>query len=341
MNDIIVATWGIGKTYRDRVKHNIRKAISTGYDKVLPYVILTDDPDYFQDLVNETDLVKKVININDERRKYSPWSFDLEYIPDEGEDGKYGNDYRNNNYRNDKIFSYGLNRFSLPTISDMGYKKFIMCDSDTDIRYDKIVNNQCTEEDFWKEYDTPVSSMKGCDLELFHMNRDCPEHSNGWARGNIVMANILRYHFQKKYPHLKKVHFLSQEYTQTEGPFRYYNLDSSQKVMEVFKLWNEGTEMMLSDDRTRWQLKPGGYMFIDNVLFTVASEMLDIKIMNFDKFWHTVNIYIADRHFYPKGNGYMVDDKILSFMPADTKEEFYQVNHVLINHLIDKGEWID
>jgi len=339
MKDIIVATWGIGEAYRNRIKHNIRKAISTGYENILPYIILTDKPSEFQDLLNETDLILKILDINEEREKYSPWSKELEHIPPDNEDKEYGKKYREENYKNGKIFSYALNRFSLPTISEMGYKKFILCDSDTDIRYDRIVNSECTEKEFWNEYNTPINTMKGCDLEVFHMNRECD--GGYWIRANVVMANLLRFYLQKKYTHLNKPHYLSQEYTQTEGPFRYYKLDSPQKVRDVFNLWDDSMKYLLSEKVTREQLCPGRYMYIDNVPFSITNELLGIKNLDFGKFWHTVNIYLADRYFFPKGHGHNVNGRSLSLQPADTKEEFYKINEELINYFKSRGQWID
>ena len=50
---IIVATWGCGPTYRDRVKQNILKAKNTNYDKIIPYLILTDYVDDFLEFKND------------------------------------------------------------------------------------------------------------------------------------------------------------------------------------------------------------------------------------------------------------------------------------------------
>jgi len=336
MSEIIVATWGIGKSYRNRIKHNIRKAINTGYDKVLPYIILTDNVSDFDDIRSETNLIIDVIDIFKEREKYSTWSKDIEFIPTDIEETDFAKSYRNENYTKEKIFSYGLNRFSLPRIAELGYSKFLLCDSDTDIRYDRIVNNECTEEEFWLEYDTPINSMKGCDLEHFHLQRE-----GNWNKHNVMMANILRYHLHTKYRKFKQPDYLGLEYYQTEGPFRYYNLDSTQKVIDVFNLWDESLRFLLSERTTRMQLCPGRYMYIDNVPFSITNELLEIQILNFDKFWHTVNIYIADRYYFPKGHQHMVNGKMLSFQPANSREEFYKINEELIDYFKSTNQWID
>jgi len=336
MKDIITATWGVGKSYRDRIKHNITKAVNTGYDNIIPYIILTDKPEDFYEIQDKTGKIEIILNIHEEIDKYSPWSKDLEHIAKNVNEEEYGKKYREINYTEDKVFSYGLNRFSLPEISKMGYNKFLLCDSDTDIRYDKIVNKQTTEEMFWKEYDTPTNSMKGCDYEEFNMSRD-----GNWNKANVVMACLLRYHLHTKYPQHIKPSILKLDYTQTEGPFRYYNLENSDKVMDVFTLWDESMRFLLSEPQTRAQLCPGRYMYIDNVPFSITNELLGIQFLNFDKFWHKVNIYLADRYFFPKGHSHTVNGRSLSLQPANNKEEFYKKNEELINHFKLNGQWID
>ena len=164
MNKPIVATWGTGPTYRNRIKHNIQKAIDTGYDNIMNYIILTDYPEEFDDFRKSNNKIIDILDIH-KIRKNHPWSEKHEYIPLGKDEKSYGEDYWNSKHKKNKNFSYGLNRFSLPAIAELGFNKFLMCDCDVDIRYDKIIKNECSEEDFWKEFDTPVNSMKGCDLE--------------------------------------------------------------------------------------------------------------------------------------------------------------------------------
>jgi len=336
MKDIVVSTWGIGPSYRSRVIHNIKKAIATGYDNILPYIILTDKPEDFFELKNETNKVIDIININDMRNEYSPWSKEYEYISSEVDERDYGIDYRvkaNMEIR----FSYALHRFSLIRISELGYNRFLMCDSDTDIRYDRIINGEVTESAFWDEYNTPVNSMKGCDFERFTI-RD----GHDWGNGNIMMANILRYSLIQKFPQYEqniKHKILLPEYTQTEGPFRYYNLTTPEMVKEYFKVWDETLKMCFPYDTLRRQLTPGNYMYLDNTPVSVTNELLGIRPLNFDKFWHKVNIYKDDRYFFPQGSGWDVYGKQLSLQPAENREEFNIKNKELIDYLISIGQW--
>jgi hypothetical protein len=339
--NIIVATWGCGPTYRDRVKQNILKAKNTNYDKIIPYLILTDYVDDFLEFKNDEKLVVDVIDINKERSKYSEWSYNLEYIPNYLTEKEYGIDYREKTNVGKK-FSYALNRFSLPTISKMGFNKFLMCDCDTDIRYDKIVNGETTEELFWEEYNTPLNTMKGCDLENFNFSRW--PNFEGWGSNNIILANHMRYYLKNKYPEDVRNNpnfiWLGNQFWQTEGPFRFYNLESSKKVMDVFNIWDELMKFGLSDEMFRRHLSPGQYMYIDNVPVTVTNEFLNINPLNFDKFWHTVNIYNADRFFFPQGHVENVNGEILSFQIGETKEEFFLRNKKLIDFRISQNNFM-
>lgn len=338
MNDIIVATWGIGQVYRDRVKHNIRKAMATGYDKVMPYVILTDNVDYFDDLKSEfPDKILTTINIITTRHEFCQWdSGNFEHIVLEDDPVKYGKAYREDNWKLGKRFSYGLNRFSLPIIWRMGFKKILMCDSDTDIRYD-LIGKDFTEAEFWAEFDTPVNTMKGCDLETF----DAKEHyDDAWRFSNVVISNILKYEIGNRFDKYRgALDIMSRSVTQTEGPFRFYHFKNVDDVIEYFKIWDWCMYIMLTTKQLNIHCTAGTYMYIDNIPFTTAALAMGIKALNFPKKYHKVNIYKADRHFYPKGHAHDVNGESLSLQPHDDKEEFLRINAKLINYLKSRGEW--
>lgn len=341
MKDIIVSTWGIGVSYRKRVIHNIEKAINTGYDKVLPYIILTDKPEEFDGLRKKyPDKIIDVVDIKVMREKYSPWSKEFEYISKEDTEEGYGNDYRESNYHKGKYFSYGLHRFVLPRICELGYNKFLFCDSDTDIRYDKIVNKEISEEDFWKEFDTPVNTMKGCDFEIMSLSHGV------WNQQTVIFGNILRYVLSIKFPQFNhpNLGILKTTHTQTEGPFRFYHLKNSKMIKDYFDLWNEATHITMNSPQLKQHINPGMYMYIDNVLVTAANEMLEIKSMGFARSEsvnkiHKVNIYKEDRYFFPTGITHTVEGEHLSLQPADTIEEFNKINKKLIDFLKSRNDW--
>ena len=65
-----------------------------------------------------------------------------------------------------------------------------------------------------------------------------------------------------------------------------------------------------------------------------------MKVLNFDKFWHTVNIYFQDRFFFPSG-WVLGDGKALK--RASTLKEFYEINreHIEYRKANEKSMWPD
>lgn len=330
MNKPIVATWGTGPTYRNRIKHNIQKAIATGYDNIMDYIILTDYPEDFDDFRKSNNKIIEILNIH-EIRKDHPWSKKYEYIPLGKDEKSYGEDYWNSKHQKGKDFSYALNRFSLPRIAELGFNKFLMCDCDVDIRYDRIIKSECSEEDFWKQFDTPVNSMKACDLEEHTLDNLILPFQNEFTGRNtsinlrVQLAAIIRYQLGKKYieEYKRAVGPFHHNVVQTEGPFRYYHLPSSDDVKKYFDIWEEAMLTCYKDKLLIGGICGGTYMLIDNIPVAIVNEFMGVKPIVFDKFWHTVNIYPKDRHFFPVGH-LLEDGK--SLQPAFTLEEFYKIN---------------
>jgi hypothetical protein len=335
-NNIIVATWGTGPTYRNRIKHNIQKAIDTGYDNVMDYIIMTDYPEDFYEFRDKTKKIIDIINIHEVRPRYSDWTLDYEFIPKALDEENYAKEWRHNR-EHYNWFTYALNRFSLPRISELGYSKFIMCDCDVDIRYDRIVNKECTEEQFWEQYNTPINSMKGCDYEIHDIknininNIDTFNDHNLYSR--LVLGSILRYELGKKFPDKyinEKSNLFATKVIQTEGPFRYYNLANSNMVKEYFDVWDEAVKINIKDEYLKRLQVGSTYMIIDNIPVAITNEFMNIQVLNFDKYWHTVHLYYQDRHFFPRGT---VGTDGLSLQPALTMDEFYKINEQHINYL--------
>ena len=105
MNKPVISLWGLGPSYRRRVKLNILDAMSMGYDNMMDYVVLTDCPEDFTEFAEQTGKIKAIIDINKAREPY-PWSPELEHIPSAVNDEKeYGKQYVDN-MRKGKMFSY-------------------------------------------------------------------------------------------------------------------------------------------------------------------------------------------------------------------------------------------
>ena len=338
MSKPIVATWGLGPSYRDRVKQNFEKSLSMGYSDTMDYIILTDVPSDFDELRSRTNKIIDVINIHEVREKY-PWSADIEYIPTNQE--SYGKDYRDAMWKK-QFFSYSLNRFSLPRIAELGYTKFVMHDPDSDLRYDKIVSGEISEADFWSQFDTPVNSMKGChkeELSLISTNEGptfTPTNAMGPASlSGLQLASILMDRLNNKYD-THHINPMVNNMPITEGPFRYYNFDSTKSLKKYFDVWNETIRDAYSNRIFMGCSECGGYMLCDYIPVAVANLYCGIEVLPFDKKYFDIHIYFTDRYFIPKSMNF-IDGTFL--MPADTIEEFYTTNAKQIEVLKSQNQW--
>ena len=334
MSKPIVATWGLGPSYRERVKHNFEKSLSMGYSDTMDYIILTDVPSDFDELRSRTNKIIDVVNIHEVRAQY-PWSADLEYIPTNQE--TYGKDYRDN-LSDRNFFSYSLNRFILPRIAELGYTKFVMHDPDADIRYDKIASGEITEQELWDEFDTPVNSMKGCHKEevsitfaggLNIANAMGPASAAGLQVSSILMDKLNAKYETNQNPVVTKLEI-------TEGPFRYYHFESPEKVKKYFDVWNDCIKFNFENPLLRNCNECGGYMLCDYIPVGTANEYLRIKVLNFDRKYYNIHIYFTDRYFTPKSMNF---DDGTHLVPADTLEEFYEVNARQIEILKSQHQW--
>jgi len=338
MNKPIISTWGLGPSYRDRVKHNLLKSLETGYGNTMDYIILTDVPEDFDELRSKTNKIIDVIDIHKVREQY-PHSKEIEYIPLDQEN--YGKEYRDL-MSVGKDFSYSLHRFSLPRIAELGYTKFVFQDPDVDIRYDKIVSGEITEELFWEQFNTPEDSMKGCHKEYVGVEpMPGPEYKliTAAAIGHssesaLQLSSILAYELGKKYLTNKSSIILKLDIT--EGPFRYYNFSSIDKLKTYFNTWNDAIYLSLSNKVFKNCNGCGGYMICDYIPVGISNYLNDIKVLNFDPQFYKVNIYFTDRYFMPRI--YNFSDGT-SLIPSDTLEEFYLKNIEQIKKLKQENRW--
>lgn len=325
MQNIIVGTWGIGPSYRRRVKLSIEEAINSGYDNILPYIILTDQPEYFYELQDKTKKIIDIINIHDVREKYSPWSVDYEYISKEQTEEKYSEDY--NKHRDiGKRFSYGMHRFYLPRISELGYNKFLHCDSDYWIRYDKIVDGSIKETDFWDEFNTPVNTMKGTGYTVYPFD-------NPWSQTMINFENIFRFEMKKRYPEYKhRLYYIFHEFVFTEGPFRYYHIQNKENVLKYFLLWDEITQINLTDSDLVRHSSGSTNVFLDYAIWMVVNEILGIRTINFPFGVHNLRIFWSDRYFDPPPLSHMLPDgRKIDIVPGTSREDFLIKNKELFD----------
>jgi hypothetical protein len=333
-NKPIVVTWGLGSSYRDRIKQNFVQSISSGYDNTMDYIILTDVPSDFDELRNNTNKIIDVVNIHEARKDFQ-WSIDTEHIPTDQED--YGKQYRDNLYKR-KFFTYSLNRFSLPRISELGYTKFIMHDPDSNLKYNKIVSGEISEEEFWDQFNTPTNSMKGCHKEELKIEANTFYHTAAMGHASsagLQLSSIILDRLNYKY-NTPNINPIVTNLPITEGPFRYYHFESPEKVKQYFDVWNECCKIAYGNNIFIGCSECGGYMLCDYIPVGAANKYLDIKVLDFSKRYYDINIYFTDRFFMPKAIN-LPDGRGL--IPANTIEDFYRINEKNIEILKSTNQW--
>lgn len=336
MEKPIVSIWGLGPSYRLRVKKHIEEAINSGYKDIMDFIILTDDVQDFDELCQKTNKIKAVINIHEERKK-SLWP-ETEFIPNSLDEENYGKEYLKN-LSNSKDFCYSLKRYSLQKIAELGYTKFILLDGDVIIKYDKI-GIDFTEEEFWSEFETPVNSMKGCVKETVYIEKESNTFKWAAAMGHdtscvsLQTSSILLNKLHENH-NIKNENPIISNLDITEGPFRYYNFENIEKVKKYFEIWDEVVYLFLSNPFFKGTNKCGGYMLCDYLIYGVTNIFCKMQTLNFPNKIYSRRVFYEDRYFIPP----MAAGLSTSFHPASNLEEFYEKNKNLIDKVKDLNSW--
>lgn len=336
MEKPIVSIWGIGPSYRLRVKKHIEESLNSGYDNVMDFIILTDDVHDFDELLEKTDKIKAVINIHDERKK-SLWP-ETEYIPNHLDEKKYGKEYMEN-LSKDKQFCYSLHRYTLPTIAELGYTKFVFLDGDVIINYDKI-GIDFTEDEFWEEFNTPVNSMKGCIKETLYVDTQTNTLMTTAAMGReasyrgLQSSSIVLNKLYEKYEITNKTPIVT-NFNITEGPFRYYNFESVEKIKKYFEIWDEVTYHFLSNNFLRSCNMCGGYMLCDYLICGVTNIFHDMEVLDFPNRIYKRRIFYEDRYFLPTTAAGLST----SFSGGSDMEDFFEKNKELVEKIEKNKSW--
>lgn len=342
MDKPVISTWGIGPTYRQRVKENILEAMDSGYADIMDYVILTDDPSDFTKFAKKTKRIKAVVDIHKEREAH-PWSPQFEHVPPKTKNEKLYADVYLENLHHSKSFSYSLHRFVLPTLARLGYTKFVFMDADVKIKYDKI-DNEYTAEEFWQEFETTPDTMKGCVAEevyVDHMAVHGGQTSllltramgSSASMGALQLGSIILNDLYKQYNMFRDPILLRMPIT--EGPFRYYHFGSPDKVQAYFNIWNEVTKQIFTNPFLLNYQRCGGYMICDYMPVAISNIFHEMKVENFPNRVYQRRIYYEDRYFIPPPAAGLSTN----FIPASSKEEFFEKNKELVNKMVELKAW--
>lgn len=308
----------------------------------MDYVVLTDYPDEFVQFAEETGKILAIVDIH-EARKNDTWSPEVEHVPSKTQDETlYGNQYLQNLSSN-KNFSYALHRYSLPTISQLGFNKIVFMDSDVRIKYAEI-GNTITEEQFWEEFDTTPNTMKGCAKEEVFIEK--PDNNAfqvslqltramgyDMSMGALQVASIVLHQLYTKFniarcPVIHRMEI-------TEGPFRYYHFDSPSKVLSYFNTWNETVRQIFTNSFLLNFQRCGGYTMCDYMPVGITNIFENITVENFPNTVYQRRIFYEDRYFIPP----MAAGMSREFNAATSKEEFFEKNKELVNTMYERNAW--
>lgn len=330
MQKPITCIWGIGPSYRKRVKETIQRAIDTGYQNIMDYIILTDVPEDFFELKETTGKIIEIVNIHKEREPY-PWSIEQEYIPQTQEN--YGDDYRENLIKYGKSFTHGLDRFSIPAALRNGYTKFVLIDPDTTIYYDKIVSGEISEEDFWKEFDSPVNSMRAPWKEIIEIAENKP-FINARAMGD-TSQRVLQF-LAVMIPRLNdkfggNMYPLQVRFEIAESALKYFHFESVEFGQKWFEVLNECAKISYSREYGYFVLSGcTGTMLSDFIMYNCANLFMNVSVIDFYPNIYWTHVYGDDRYFLP------IDNRLKA---ATNLEEFYEINKDAIQAFKDNHQW--
>lgn len=332
----IIATWGIGPAARRRVKLHISQSISSGYEHIMDYAILTDAPEEFEEIARETGKIKLITDIHEVRKNYE-WSIEKEPISKYKDYENYAKDWLEL-FKQNKQFSYALHRYQLPDLAKNGYKKILFIDADMKINYQKI-GVDFSEEYFWNEFDTPVNQLKGCIAEKLGIFNST-EFKWSSCIGSSISAHSLQgvsiflYLLEQKFK--KNKFFIPVNFSLTEGPFRYYNFESTDKVNEYFEFWEEAQKIALSNPQLTETLGFGGYMNCDYSTVAAANIYSQLTIENFNNIIYDIELHYEDRYFLPRLNTASCGFPI---KPANSMDEFFEINKESYEKALEHNVW--
>jgi len=349
--DIIIATWGFGPTYRERIIYQIETAANFEYDKVMKYVILTDRIEDFVGLEPRIqNLIIDVVDI-EELRKEDEWSKIYEPLPKEKVDEEiYAQQWRHYCDEKNILFSYGIRRYVMKRLLELGITKFLIMDSDMKLHYDHITMGRTTEEDFWKEFDTPSNSVKGCSYEVLKMSS---MHESGefiklvWSR--TVGAHDSKTALQSAAVAMFKYHedagTLSQfsipmELPILEGPVRLYNFENLEKLKSYWETFNKVYKIYLEHRTLYNTCLCGGYMLCDYFQTSVTNILEQISVSHFPGHMYENRQFFIDRFWGPPY--YQNPDcngKNVFLLQAKSKKEFLEINAECIECMRKRGQW--
>jgi len=317
-DELVIATWGIGPSFRTRVKENIK--LHAG--KPVKYVILTDLVDDFQDVMDSP----SILSIIDIFWLIKEKQIDIgaEFIPSSRLEPEYAIEFRTRV----GSFSYNARRFLFLMLAQRSITKFIMIDPDVYLKM---------SDDYLTQIDIPANTVSGIHREVIHAQlaeQNIMHVSNALGSQESVklfqcMPHILQLMDPQGFPSgFERIHI-------TEGPLRYYHFSTVDQLKKYFDVWNQSVYLLT---HSRWMASlicGPGYMTSDYTPFAISNILCGMNVTDFPRHLATVNVFYEDRYFWPRSSLGSNND----FVMTNTIDEFYEKNTDEINYLKSVSGW--
>ena len=316
--DIVVSFWAIGPTFIKQLKKTIDGYLTNNFGDVYNFTVLTDQPDKFQYLMERTPRCLAILDINEERKEF-PWSFEYEKLPVGKTDEEYTAEFRKN-LSSGHRFSYSLHRFALPWIIKNGYTKFIIIDPDVHFvfKHPNIESlHQYTNVFFSEGHEPKITTDINYVLGTSYYS------GTDLVYRQFYDAIVTEKNISNNPPTL---------FQTNDGPFRFYNLESTEKVSEFFDVWNTAIRLLVTD-RQLSLIGQGSIFLNDEFLLGAVYAVLGLQVGPVPH--PAINIIhrVENRHFMPSSGFYKLADSLEEFLKINQEEldKQYPMRYEVLN----------
>jgi hypothetical protein len=104
-----------------------------------------------------------------------------------------------------------------------------------------------------------------------------------------------------------------------DGPVRFYNLDSTQMVMEFFELWNTGVRLLVTTKKLN-EIGHGAVFLNDEFLLGAVYAILQLQIAPISSAAVNILHRVENRHFMPSDGSYKLASSLKEFVEINRNE---------------------
>ena len=284
---IVIATWGIGPSYRQCVKDYVNSMTKKNSLYDLHIVIMTDYVEFFDD-ISVLPEVKYICNLLEVQNDVSV-PIEKEMIPVNKFDPAFRKEVSENKKKG-FAFSYNMKRFLLPVMAKLGYMKFFLIDPDHEL----IFNAELA-----KHLETPPNTISGiCPEKIWIDTSTIEPHSMTYAiafgRNSLHVITDMRLALHLMYQEIGEDRFAEDIYEGvhiTEGPLRYFNFTRTEDIMKFFKYWETFVRVVYNNPGLNRLINTIGDLRTDFIPVAAAAIGCQMPTLRFQLGLYTGKVY--------------------------------------------------